>query len=512
MYNVIFFTDHTDELLVSLPLGAFKVAHILRNQGYSCLVVGNYSSFTVDDFKNLIESAVGDETFLIGFSTTFLNQIDVWHNRKGPPKRRLDQTIFPQGKDFENTVIKMFRNRNNKIKTVAGGATMSAEYSNKNIDYVCIGYSESSIVNLANHLTKNTPLENSYKNIWGRVIVDDRLAKSYNFQQGNMVWLPEDIVNFRALPLEVARGCIFQCKFCSFPMNGKKKLDFVKDMQILRQELEYNYETLGIDHYGIVDDTFNDHEEKLVAFRDMVQQLKFKPKFWCYARLDLIAKNPKTLPLLYDIGIRAMTFGIESLNPSTAKIVGKGIKSQRLIDTVKLIKQNYPDISMHGSFIVGLPYESEASVRNTIKLVETQQFPLDSWTFQALRIFKLEMNNYPSDIDKNYKDYGYTLRGEYPNSSYYKWQNEHMNSDRAIAIEIEVLEKANYNSCKMQGQFAMLMHGMNSLRVPQFDFDQLRASQLKDIDFFKFNKILKSSHLKNYKKKLFDLIKSKQSL
>jgi radical SAM superfamily enzyme YgiQ (UPF0313 family) len=30
----------------------------------------------------------------------------------------------------------------------------------------------------------------------------------------------------KVLPIEIARGCIFKCKFCSYPLNGKQNLDF----------------------------------------------------------------------------------------------------------------------------------------------------------------------------------------------------------------------------------------------------------------------------------------------
>jgi radical SAM superfamily enzyme YgiQ (UPF0313 family) len=52
-----------------------------------------------------------------------------------------------------------------------------------------------------------------------------------------MSWLPTDVVNQQVLPLEVARGCIFRCKFCAYPMNGKQQLDFVRSESQLMYEL-----------------------------------------------------------------------------------------------------------------------------------------------------------------------------------------------------------------------------------------------------------------------------------
>ena len=75
----------------------------------------------------------------------------------------------------------------------------------------------------------------------------------------------------KILPLEVARGCIFKCNFCSFPLNGKGKGEAIRDFSYIRDELIENYELYGIEDYWLTDDTFND--DNMDKFRDSLTNL-----------------------------------------------------------------------------------------------------------------------------------------------------------------------------------------------------------------------------------------------
>ena len=369
MYNVIIFTDITDNIATMPSLGPFKCARVLRKNGYSCLVVNHLSKYLYDELVELIDLTVDKDTFLVGFSTTFLKntQVEIIPGEPTPHYLPLGmETVFPQGKEFENKVIAYIKEKNNQVKFIAGGAKTSAQYYNKNIDYACIGYSEVSIVQLANHLTKNTLLPNSFKNLLGITIIDDRLAKGYDFANEDLVWEKTDVVNHKALPLEVARGCIFKCRFCNFPMVGKKTLDYVKRPDILQKELEYNYENYGITNYVLGDDTFNDHPEKINLLHAMVKKLKFQPVFGGYHRLDLICTRPESIEQLYEIGVRFMYFGIESLNITAAKAIGKAHDRKKQIKMIEHLRSKYKDLSLHGSFIIGLPGEDIDSCRKTL--------------------------------------------------------------------------------------------------------------------------------------------------
>ena len=60
------------------------------------------------------------------------------------------------------------------------------------------------------------------------------------------------------LPLEVGRGCIFSCAFCSFDLIGKRVGDWTKSPKVLRNELLENYEKFGVTTYNFTDELINE--------------------------------------------------------------------------------------------------------------------------------------------------------------------------------------------------------------------------------------------------------------
>jgi hypothetical protein len=507
-YDAIFFTEITDTIGGAIPtIGAYKCAHVLRKHGYKCLVVRQYGWYNLDELKELMNAAIGPNTRMLGFSTTFLRQRS-WTETQGYQYRDMsNDCVFPQGKQFEDEFINYCRTFNSNLKFVAGGSGVTENWQNKNINYAFIGFSETSMVNLMDHLANKSDLRHNRKNIWGVNIIDDRLAPEYEFRFDCMQWLPEDVVNVKVLPIEIGRGCIFRCRFCSFPLNGKKNLDFVKLPEILREEMLENYQNYGIRDYQIVDDTFNDHVEKLQALANMIKGLPFQPRFWAYTRLDLICTRPETLPMLNDIGLRALYFGIETLNLKTGRIVGKGFDRQRQIDMIYHIRKNYPDMFLHGSFIAGLPDEPVESMRTTYRMLLSQDIPLHSWHTRALSIYL--RTGFPSDMDQNWQKYGYRDLGK--NSTFgnllpdhlLNWANEHTCLEEMTELSQQVMtESYTGEIMNLSGQMAMSIAALNG---DDFDFVKNAQNKQSQINFGRIEKGF-FQHLDEYKQQLLQIV------
>jgi radical SAM superfamily enzyme YgiQ (UPF0313 family) len=302
------------------------------------------------------------------------------------------------------------------------------------------------VVDLAKFLKGTiSKLPHSYRSIYGATMVDGAASNAnYLLKDSTMEWLPEDVVNHTILPIEIGRGCIFKCAFCSYPMNGQKTIDYNKNVDQIITELQFNYDNYGILMYNIVDDTFNDSAQKLEALAAKISKLNFQPKFWCYARLDLICTHPETLDMLYKIGIRSMFFGIETLNRKSGLAIGKGYSRSKQIAMIAHISENYPDIKMHGSFIIGVPYEPVESINLTIHQLKTEEIQLTTWNVQALSIDKNP--EYGDKISASYNNYGYTIdtdsidekNNNIHNRSMY-WKNEHL----TYKIARDIADKAN---------------------------------------------------------------------
>ena len=503
MYNCIIFTDVTDSITVTKSIGAYKCAHQLRANGYTCLVVDHTHTFTIEEMRTLITASVTADTKLVGFSDTFMMTSDVPKTDTGYKYLPLPESQFmPQGQEFARQVISELKQASPDVKIVVGGAKTHPNYNNKLVDFVNLGFSEASVVDVADHVFKNLPLPNSYKNIWGCTIVDDKTASTYNFKDHTFQWQATDVVNMRVLPLEVSRGCIFKCKFCSYPLLGKKNNDYIRDVDRIRDELQRNYDLYGVEYYYIIDDTFNDNKIKLAGMLEAVQQLTFKPKFWAYNRLDLIARDLASSDLLYDIGVRGFYFGIETLYMPAGKVIGKGYDRQKMIDAISYMRNKYPDITMHGSFIVGLPGESIESSTDTFNKILSQDIPLHSVNFKGLQIFDLAKVSWSSEFSRDFAQYGYTQIPEVttmPRANI-NWTSEITDRDSASAT-------AKQFNAEWDASQRAYLPGSTVWPLINYDLDYntLTATLVKDVDWPALE-VKKDEFVAEYKRRLFDLL------
>lgn len=509
MYDFVFFTDVTSVTVNFKAIGAYKCAHVLRLHGYTCLVVDHLHSFTYEEFVKCIELSVGPNTKAVGFSTTFLRDVSTrrdldWYR----PSEAIEDiippipfgNIFPQGIDFETNVLNFIKSHNQQCKIIIGGLNTSPGHKNKFIDYVFIGFSEMSIVNFADHLTTGIKLTNSFKNPWGVTIIKDKEAVGYDFKNSSFAWEKSDVLNAAVLPIEIARGCIFKCKFCSYQMNGKKNLDFIRDSNLIYEELQSNFDKFGISNYYIIDDTFNDSDVKLDAMLMAIKKLSFKPLFWAYIRLDLIARDVSSFQKLYDIGLRACFFGIETLHPPTGRIVGKGYSREKQISAIKHIREKYPDVLMHGSFIIGLPGETMESCTQTFFEISTQNIPLHSFTFGVLHLDDASLVTWSSELTVNFDEYGYKKLPNAVNQKGINWRNAYTTREEAAALA------AKFNAAALTLP-KISLSGHMIWGVLDFFNNYMDISKLSinDIDWNNLQK-KKMEFVATYKQQLFNLL------
>jgi len=411
MFDAIIFTDMSLHRQASLHLGPYKIAHLLRQQGYEVLVVNHLSHYNMQELKYLIDVSLTERTKFVGFSTTFLALLQYDDEGNKIPAKvgsMPKDTPFPQGREFGDEIFRYMLSKHSDVKFVIGGRG-GIGYKNPYINYWVRGYAELSALNLMNHLAHGEELQKSTLLEDRLIVVNDPKAEGYNFTSDSMAWRKTDVVNHKVLPMETARGCIFNCKFCNFILNGKKNNDYIRQSDSLYQELLDNYNNFGITHYYFVDDTFNENIVKLKALAEMVERLPFKPQFWAFTRLELLCTMPTAIDLMDRIGVRAMFFGIETMNLETGRIVGKGYAREKQIELMRHVSENYPHITTHGSFIAGLPKEPYESLELTIQQLQTGEIPLHSWSMRPLYIAEhdgIDAASF-SDIDLNWEKYGY---------------------------------------------------------------------------------------------------------
>ena len=517
--NIILLADCTDTLTMIKNVGPYKIACRLRKAGYEVHVIHHLHTFTYQELEYLLQSIVNNDTLMIGVNNFFYQGLNISVKQDDGVELSHKElgSFIPHGKYYNKKLRDLIAKINPNTKWVLGGPDATDSEYNKDFDYVVLGYGDDSIVNLANHLDHNEKLIKTFRSLNHFTVVNDARAENYNFTSDVMQYRIDDcILNHETLVIEISRGCIFRCKFCSYPLNGKQKFDYIKEKEILVHEFTDNFNKFGVTRYIFSDDTVNDSVEKCMLLQDIARSLPFKLEWWGYIRLDLLTRFPETISMLYNSGWRAGFFGIETLDSATSKRIGKGGDRNRLIDTLKKLKQDYGDtIGLHGSFIFGLPHESIDSMELTRKFLMSKDNPLDSWQANPMRIRSKRSNTslsfdsgFISDIDLNSQNYGYndiTNQQTKDIQDLYKgimiWQNEHTDwlsmvnyCDQLLeqGTEINARSTGNRRAFEIAGLGLPLAHTLNKNlgEVDWYEIDKIklnRANQYKKLIWQKFN-------------------------
>jgi radical SAM superfamily enzyme YgiQ (UPF0313 family) len=423
-YEVIILT-HLSVAPMTKTMGPYRIADSLRRNNFSVQVIGMVDTFSNDELLETILSFTDHNTKIIGVSTTFFQEVDVKQMHKN-----LRAGISNSLKD----VLIKVKDTYPKIKIISGGSHSHQQIGDELFDAVFHGYADNSVVEYAQSIAGEK------KPIWKK-IKDTKIIEGESYpvdiEHLRHQWEDNDIIlPGETLPIEISRGCIFKCKFCNFQLTGKKKLDYIRNYEFLKEEFIRNYERFGVTNYTFCDDTFNDSTEKLERIHKVITDLPFKINFTTYLRLDLLYAYKEQIPLLKEMGLRSGFFGIESLNLESAKAVGKGFNSEKIKDFLLDLKENHlnTDSNFVCSFIIGLPYETIDSCERTFRWC--QDYDINTiWS----PLFIRTTARYQSEIDKNYEKYGYRLdRG-----NDYSWTNDWLNYDDAYKVAVDFNTERN---------------------------------------------------------------------
>lgn len=456
-------------------IGAYRVASHLRSHGYDVQVIDFIDEFGHEELSDILETLTGENTLALCVSTTFL-------------KSKKDDMVSSTYKklrtisDNLRSTIETYKDKHKNIKIVGGGANISWYKEDDIFDVLVTGYGEIAVLEYMNSL--KTGMKRLYPRLHNKELINGDTQLVDVSTIGHTWHITDCILPKETLPIEISRGCIFNCKFCSYPLNGKKKFDYLRDPELIRQELIRNYELFQTTNYMFSDDTFNDSTYKLKILHEVFTTLPFKIQFVAYLRLDLLYAHPEQITLLKEMGLKSAAFGIESLNPKTAKFIGKGLAKDKIKEFLpKLYYEHWnQEISVICSLIVGLPYETPDHLEESFAWF--MQSGINSiWMPLAIT----PSNFYLSDIDKNYSKYGYILGPEIG-----QWRSPIMDRQTAEItaqrFTDEALKSGTVNSWYL---FLMLSYGLHTadtlqkLRWNEVDWSKYRERQQQMIEEYK---------------------------
>ncbi len=169
------------------------------------------------------------------------------------------------------------------------------------------------------------------------------------------------------------RGCPAKCTFCLWPQTiGGHRYRTKSPSVVIREMAEGKELFPQVREWMFDDDTFTIDKPRAVEISKGMKQLGLT---WsCNARAHV---DYDTLKQLRDNGLRLLLVGFESGNQEILNRIKKGIK----LDMAREFMANCRKlgIKVHGTFIIGLPIETQETIEETIRFAQE----LDPHTIQV---------------------------------------------------------------------------------------------------------------------------------
>jgi anaerobic magnesium-protoporphyrin IX monomethyl ester cyclase len=276
-------------------------------------------------------------------------------------------------------LLREVRQSSPRTRIIVGGAHASALPERTleeipEIDFLCVGEGEETLVHLVSTLDGRGLLENvpglAFRRN-GRIIrnADRPLIKNLDLlPKPARHLLPMDHYQLTASrtkgsgfcpTLIVARGCPFDCQYCSHPSGRtfrhhsvERIIEELKDLKNFCRVSQVNLEadTLTLDRTFI----------QALCRRFIEERLDLQ--WTCESRVDTV--DEETLQLMKRAGCWQISYGVESGVQRLLDSIHKGVTREKIEKTFLATKR--AGITIRGFFMVGLPGETPSDTLETI--------------------------------------------------------------------------------------------------------------------------------------------------
>jgi radical SAM superfamily enzyme YgiQ (UPF0313 family) len=274
------------------------------------------------------------------------------------------------------------------IPVIAGGvqAILAPEMviSDQNIDMICYGEGEEALPELCGRMASGKTYDD-IKNIW--VKRGDRVIKNsmrplvnlnevpyndFSLFEETRFFRPMQGKIFRMIPIEIDRGCPYQCTFCAAPslrelykMETSGTYHRLKTIPRIIEELIHQVKTYKAEYIYFNSETFLAmSDEKFQTFTEEYIKYIHLP-FWCQSRIETISEFK--IAHLEKMGCDRLSVGIEQGNEEfRKKVLKKKFTNQQVIDAFDILKKHKIPITVNN--MLGFPGETRDLIFDTIRL------------------------------------------------------------------------------------------------------------------------------------------------
>lgn len=172
-----------------------------------------------------------------------------------------------------------------------------------------------------------------------------------------------------------SRGCTAGCKFCIKHVSYQYTVRLRSPENIVEEM--WRLHDLGIHNVHMYADLFTVNREQVVGLCNLILKEGLQVRWTCNSRVDYV--DEEMLQLMSKAGCWFMSWGIESANEAILKSIHKGYRQEQVGQALTWAKQ--AGIRNWGYFIIGLPGETEETIRQTIAF--SKKLPLDLALFHV---------------------------------------------------------------------------------------------------------------------------------
>ncbi len=287
---------------------------------------------------------------------------------------------------FMRPLLKIVKDKFN-IPIIAGGITCTSSpelvIANDYIDIICVGEGEGALVELANTIVRKEDYCN-IRNLWikkaGRIIknplrplvdMDTLPFQDWSIFDERHYYKPYCGEFRRTAFVEMARGCHFNCTYCVNSTlrrmyRGLGKFIRTRSIDKTFDEICHLKELYELELIFFIDDNFLGMPEDRFDYFCAEYKKRIDLPFYIQTRSETVREV--YIKKLKEINISTVAIGVEHGNEEFRKKYMNRKMSNESLQKAFDIVHNY-DIRTTANIIIGMPYETEAMMGETIKLL-----------------------------------------------------------------------------------------------------------------------------------------------
>ncbi|GBD97946.1 MAG TPA: B12-binding domain-containing radical SAM protein [Nitrospirae bacterium] len=272
--------------------------------------------------------------------------------------------------------------RKRKILTVVGGkhATVLPEEVAEHVDIVVRSYGELALSEIINGRRDRIIEGKRIEDLdmipplpWDLLEMHKYLKSYENAHPFASVFWPSKL-GF----IMTSRGCPYKCIFC-YNSSEDRKLQFMSPQRVIKDIIELK-ERYGIESLCFLDDNLFSHRKNLKELCALMIENKLDLKWMCASSVNYVKEE--YLEMVKEAGCVQMSFGFESGSERILSLLKNNMFTiEDNLRAIRLCKK--AGIKVAGSFIFGIPTETESEIRQTIDFIK--QNSLDSVNIQHIK-------------------------------------------------------------------------------------------------------------------------------